>query len=306
VTFTATASSIIVDPVTHHLGTASFAAPQYLNAPQFLIAPSGLIRSLSTINGTDPFVINFHESLDEVHIENRSAKDLVIDDIHVVNTTVSPTVTINAQLIQLQLDGNFNDLEDAFGFDVTQSFGATPIEILQVTPQSTNVIKLTGQIDNPVGIVQLTNQGGGIVANPGSLVRTNTLLVQSEKDVGSSAARLKTDLVRSQGKPTHLNINAEGQVWLDLRGVLRDPTVVNFVVNGGVIDGSNVDVPSVRPSNRPILRCRSATSSMSMRFSPTTTRRRRITSGPTLPAVSRCRWASLAPATRQSTPPTLS
>ena len=182
VTFTATASSIEVDPVANTTpGTASFAAPQYLNIPQLLFAPSGLIRSLNTVSGGDPFVINFHESLDKVHIENRSAKDLVIDDIHVVNTTVNPTVTINSELIQLQLDANLLDLEDAFGFDVTQSFGSTPIEILQNHPQSSNVLKLAGEIDNPVGSVQLTNHGGGIVANPGSLIRTNTLLVQSER-----------------------------------------------------------------------------------------------------------------------------
>jgi len=99
VTFTATPTSIVVDPVVNTgLGTASFQTPMFFDVPQLLFAPSELIRSLNTISGADPFVINFHESLEEVHIENRSAKDMVIDDIHVVNTTVNPTVTINAEL----------------------------------------------------------------------------------------------------------------------------------------------------------------------------------------------------------------
>jgi RTX calcium-binding nonapeptide repeat (4 copies) len=246
VTFTATPTSIVVDPIVNTSpGTASFETPQYFNIldPQNpLVAPSGLIESLHTITGADPFVINFHQTLDKVYIENRSAKDLVIDDIHVVNTTVNPTVTINAQLIQLQLDSNLLDLEDAFGFDVTHSFPGTPIEIQQNHPSSGNDIKLTGLIDNPVGYTHLISDGGGVLATPGSLVRTNKLDIESQNEVGTSANRLKVDLVDIVGASTGLNIDAQGQVWLDLRGVLRDPNVGSFVVVTGILDASNIDI----------------------------------------------------------------
>src|SRR5262249_19556434 len=135
-------------------------------------APDGLVHSLAIENGTDPFDITFRQTLDEVHIENHSAKNLILDDIAVVNTTEMPDVTITADSVAFDADPSpFNeDIQDAFGFDIVQNFGSTQIDVLQLTPFSSADILVGGTIDNPIGATNLLNQGGNVVAGIGSLV----------------------------------------------------------------------------------------------------------------------------------------
>jgi len=215
-------------------------------------APASLVHSLATENGTTPFKITFVQTLDEVHIENHSSKNLILSDIIVVNTTNKPDVTIKAQSVLFDADPGIGiNLQDAFGFDIAQSYEPTQIDIQQLSFSSADIV-IGGTIDNPIGTTTFVNQGGSVLSGIGnSLIRTNKLVIDSGNNVGSSFLRLKVDLVTSEGLPTDSDITADGDVSLDLRGILRDATidsnVTSFVVNAGEINAHNVDI-LVNPS----------------------------------------------------------
>ncbi len=233
VTFTQTPTAINVNPIINdHPGTAAFKTSDLPNNPL------GIVQSLTTASAT-PLKMTFRETLDEVHIENHSNKTLNISSIAVVNTTKQPEVKISTGRDQTVLPNN--TVIDNFGFSIAQSFAPTQIDLLQQTGSSKNV-SINGTIDNPIGTTQIVAQGSNVVAGAGSLIRTNKLVVAAGNDVGSAAARLRVDLVTSAGLPSSENIQASGDVWLDLRGVNRNAPAANFQVQAGTIAAHNVDL----------------------------------------------------------------
>ena len=237
VTFTQTPTAINVNPIINdHPGTAAFMTSDLANNPL------GIVQSLTTASAT-PLKLTFRETLDEVHIENHSNKTLNISNIAVVNTTKQPEVKITTGRDSFTVGNNTTDL---FGFSIAQSFAPTQIDLLQQTGTSKN-IAINGTIDNPIGTTQIVAQGSNVVAGAGSLIRSNKLEIAAGDDVGSAASRLRVDLVTSAGLPSSENIQASGDVWLDLRGVNRNVPAANFQVQAGTIAAHNVDV-FLRPS----------------------------------------------------------
>ena len=202
-------------------------------------APLGTVHSLATEGNQTPFKITFRQTLDEVHIENHSSKNLILSDIAVVNTTKTPDVTVTTEKDRIPVGNTFFDL---FGFDIAQSFEPTQIDVLQLTPQSSADILIGGKIDNPIGTTSFVDQGGNVLAGVNSLVRTNKLVVDTGNNVGSSLLRLKVELVESVNRTADININADGDVWLDLRGINRSMPSSNVLIHAGSIDAHNVDV----------------------------------------------------------------
>jgi len=73
-------------------------------------------------------------------------------------------------------------------------------------PDRRATISKSQAVDNPVGYTHLVS-GGGVLASPGSLIRTNKLDIESQNEVGTPANRLKVDLVGATGKPTGLDLD---------------------------------------------------------------------------------------------------
>lgn len=255
------ATTIVVDPIvnnhpgsalfqTNSLGSVTYGDPN--NGPtKSDAAPSGYVWSLATFQKTEPLTITFRETLDAVHIENQSNKNLSLSDIQVVNSTVKPEVTIDTDRIQGVDPQDPSKMIDIFGFDIVQSFEPTKIEILQTNVAAGKDVALNGVIDNPLGTTIIRNQGDDVLMGNGSaMIRGQVIDVDAHGDIGSAATRLKVDLIASPGRPEQdpaaldpsPGFRAGAEVWLDVRGVDRDPSIANFQVEVGQISGSNVDV----------------------------------------------------------------
>lgn len=242
VTFTTTPTNIIVQPIVNdHPGTATFETNSVSDVVINGVtqtAPLGLVSSAATISKSAESLFTFRETLDEVHIENQSSKGLIMNSVQVVNSTKDPQIVITSDLDKLFIG---NAWQDAIGYNLKQTFAATPVSILETTHNSAD-ITISGLIDNPIGTTQIVNNGGSILQGNNGDIRTNILNMDAHKDVGSAASLLKVDLVASAGHPTGGTTTAQGDVWLDVKGINRDTPSANYVFDVGTITGKNTNV----------------------------------------------------------------
>ncbi|MCI0455675.1 MAG: autotransporter-associated beta strand repeat-containing protein [Gemmataceae bacterium] len=246
VTVTDTGSRIIVNPITNNR--------------------AGVIRfDIEAIAGEDDGIITgssatftFRDTLENVRIVNRSTKELEINSIDVVNRTAVPTITIDVEVISGQTTfGVLTTLP--FAFNVARSFAPTVIEIENASATAASNLILSGLIDNPAGSTTIINDLGSIVStSTAAVVETNSLTVQAPLgSVGTSASRLNVDLVQSAGRPTAMAITAGQNVFLNLKGRLRDPGISPWAMNAGTVQaGGDVNVllgQSVRETTLPSL-----------------------------------------------------
>ena len=123
----------------------------------------------------------FRDTFDHVRIINKSKNNLEIKSIHVVNTTVNPTVDLS-QTKTLGLE-----------FKIKRTVAPTVVDI-----ESTNIdppdVTLSGIIENPIGTTRVVNVHGNILSNasrgdggvdassfdPSSLIRTNILDLEAK------------------------------------------------------------------------------------------------------------------------------
>ncbi len=265
------ATNIVVSPIVNNQpGTASFKTNSLGSVTYGASdgggsttdsAPLGYVKSEATSAGTDPFNITFNETMDAVLIENHSNKNLVIGDILVVNKSVKPDVTIDTERISVAFPGQ--PPQDIFGFDILQNYATSKIQILQLGPSSSADVILSGLIDNPIGTTEIENVGGDVIQNNlQAIVRSNVLDVEAGGTIGDTVLRLRIELVASEGRPEQdpaalspaPGFNAGGSVRLDVLGINRDPSISNFVVDVGPIEGDGVDVllrPAVKETTDP-------------------------------------------------------
>jgi len=243
VTFTTTPSNIIVQPiVNNHPGTATFQTSPATNVTINGVsktAPSGLVESLATWTKATESLFTFRETLDQVHIENQSSKGLIMSGVQVVNSTVNPKITINTEIDQLLVPGK--GLTDTIGYNLKQTFDPTQVSILETTHNPAD-ITINGLIDNPIGTTQIVNQGGSVLQGNNGDIRTNILNIDAHKDVGSAASLLKVEMVASAGRPTGGSTTAQGDVWLDVKGLNRDTPSGNYVFNMGTVTGTTTNI----------------------------------------------------------------
>ncbi len=158
---------------------------------------------------------NFSVTFGSVVIINHSSRDLVINNLDPVSSTI-PIVTLIAPTINLT-------------FDVTYSTQPTLVDVQNLSTSNQSDIIVNGVIDNPIGETRFTNTGGSVITGAAGLVRTNTLRFDvAHGDVGSTSSFFKAELVQSAGRPTHAFAIVGNNMFLDLTGILRDPAVVTF------------------------------------------------------------------------------
>src|SRR5260370_39947762 len=90
----------------------------------------------------------FRENWNTVTEINQSTRQLIFDDITVINLTSKPTVTLAAPGTPVN-------------FDIEQIVFPT---LVTLTPQSSSQLLFNATIDNPLGDTEIVNTGGDIAA----------------------------------------------------------------------------------------------------------------------------------------------
>ncbi|MES9844904.1 MAG: hypothetical protein ABW131_09690 [Candidatus Sedimenticola sp. 6PFRAG5] len=163
---------------------------------------------------------DFHNSFDSVTILNKSDKQLNINSIDVINSTVQPEVRLISPVeswVTLQ-------------FDITQSVSPS---LFDIRNRGASDIIIHGVIENPIGEVRILNEQGDILSiGTQAIVRANILDMDATLgSIGQPGNRLKFEIVRSSGLAEHLFADAGQDIYLDLRGRLRVPGVTGFDIN---------------------------------------------------------------------------
>ncbi|MCH8252313.1 MAG: hypothetical protein IID36_07670, partial [Planctomycetes bacterium] len=182
-----------------------------------LTAPDGVISGAGgTFSGGSIFA--------NAKIRNQSDLNLVINDISLTNGVLRPDVSLDAESLSL-----------TFAVGNLAPGGNVEVEILN---EGSGDVVIDGLIDNPIGLTRIENTGGNIVNGSAAtdVVRSNTVELVSAGSIGAGARRLNVDLVRSTGRPTDFDLEAAGDVWLNLTGRLRDTVAANALFAGGTLD----------------------------------------------------------------------
>ncbi len=133
-----------------------------------------------------------------------------------------------------------------FRFNLLRSFLPTLVTIHNTDTASGPEIYLAANktINNPIGTTDIDNQSGDILSNGGTqTIRTNILTINSELgSIGSSTYSVNVELVQSPNRATSLTATADLDVYLKIKGLLREE-VASFTGNLDLIDaGRNVNV----------------------------------------------------------------
>ena len=241
ITPTITPTQIIVPDISNAggTGTITFVANEKLQTPSIsnLFGLLGIANNNSAAGLITSAPVNiltgmplgplptftYERTSSAIQLLNYSAKDLVVNNIDVLNrSTATNSVDINVK------DDNF--LFAPFSFNIDYSFAPSLVDIEnRSTTGSPNII-LNGLINNPIGTTDILNASGSILSNgPQAVVRTNVLDAEAASgQIGSSASAFNAELVQSEDthqvdRPIQATVLAGGSAYLNLTGRLRDP-----------------------------------------------------------------------------------
>mgnify|MGYP001791491610 CR=1 FL=1 len=195
-------------------------------------------ESIGRITGNPRFL----ETYDFVKLENRSDKDIVINDIEVINKTKPNIIVEGAQ--PDERGGVF--ATDPVADNLPRLLGPTLIDIHN---SGASEVILNGVIDNPHDTTQIRNTGGNILSGqPEAEIATRVLNLSSEPGkIGDPEARVTAQLIQgyaigegygleglrlrdpSLQPDILLTATANESIYLDLQGIRRDdqPLVIN-------------------------------------------------------------------------------
>src|SRR5262249_18378981 len=81
--------------------------------------------------------------------------------------------------------------------------------------------------------------GDIISTGAGAIIRSAKTDLEAEVGtIGTSTARVNVEVVKSANRTTDLDATSGHDVFLNVKGRLRDPAVTNFVVNAGDIEAA--------------------------------------------------------------------
>lgn len=191
------------------------------------------IRSVNdSVIGNANFNIN--NAFESVKITNNSTKDMVINDIEVINKNqVDPLISIG-------------DETSGFNYSVNTNANASLVDI-----RNTNLadawINLNGHIENDLGVTRVTNAGGDITStSSASYIDTRDLTLRADSGaVGTEANRIYTKMrTHTLGGLSTLLRDATGKegVWLDMTAVSRDNTLLNVLIQNASSSNGKVDI----------------------------------------------------------------
>jgi hypothetical protein len=140
----------------------------------------------------------FRDTFEKVRIVNKSKKNLEMNAVKVVNTTVDPIVDLtNTDTLTLT-------------FAIFRVVAPTLTTIDNTNPDPPDVI-INGIIENPIGITRIVVVNGNILssasrvngdADPTALIRTNILDLETPSgSIGQSSPRVNVDVVDSANVP---------------------------------------------------------------------------------------------------------
>ncbi len=139
----------------------------------------------------------FRDTFSKVRITNYSKKNLKVNGIDVVNTTVDPVVDL--------LKTNSRTLT----FEIERTVAPTFVEIRNLNLDPPSVL-INGVIENPIGTTRIVDVNGDILSagsrlndnDPSALIRTNILDLEANNgNIGTTGARINVDIVDSANVP---------------------------------------------------------------------------------------------------------
>ena len=179
-------------------------------------------------------IFNVNNAFDSVTITNNSAKDLIINDIIVINKNQStPIISIG---------------DETSNFNYTVNTNATGSLVDIRNNNAANAyINLNGRIENDLGITRIYNAGGDITSSgPGVYIDTRDLSLRADRGmVGTARDRIQARLRASAltGLPTLLRDASGWQgVWLDMAAVSRDASALDVRVLNATSGAGQVDI----------------------------------------------------------------
>src|SRR5262249_5323538 len=134
-------------------------------------------------------LFTFRETYAEVTLVNESAKDVIVNNVNVVNTT---PLTPEHEVVL--------DVDDTAGFqfNVNHEFKPTLVTVRNTDTAlgSTPDIVFGGVVNNPIGISKIFNAQGNIISASG-LVRTDSFAITAQNGaIGvNDAGRLRLEIV---------------------------------------------------------------------------------------------------------------
>ncbi|NER24473.1 MAG: DUF4347 domain-containing protein [Symploca sp. SIO1C2] len=199
----------------------------------------------------------FQENYDSVTIINHSEKDLIINDIDVINKTV-PTIMIEGAKPGERKDVFEKDPKDPK--DIIKLPRLLAPTLIDIQNHSDSDVILNGLIENPHDTTRIVNTGGNILSTgPDAVIETRALeLVSNQGGIGTIDDRINARLIQNYATgegfglsndklldptlplDTSLNASAEEAVYLDLQGILRDDQPLT--INAGLISSETEDV----------------------------------------------------------------
>ncbi|MEM7769221.1 MAG: DUF4347 domain-containing protein [Cyanobacteria bacterium P01_A01_bin.37] len=197
----------------------------------------------------------FLETYDYVKIKNQSDKDIVINDIDVINTTIPIIIVQGAQPSERE---EFFAIEnEPLGENIPRLLGPTVIDILNLS--SSDVI-LNGIIANPHDTTNINNTGSDILsAHLEAGIESRVLNLTSDQGhIGTKENRVTTRLIQGyaigegyelEGKKLRdpslqpdivLTSDANKSIYLDLQGIRQDEE--SLVIHADRISTNTDDV----------------------------------------------------------------
>ncbi|MFO0878369.1 MAG: hypothetical protein U0840_13595 [Gemmataceae bacterium] len=153
----------------------------------------------------------FNDTASGVTITNESDRRLVIQNINLLGAG-TPTVELRGRSDGVSLE-----------FEVKHVVVGSVIDIRNLGG-SDLLLNNSLAINNPLGQVRIVNTGGSVLAaNAATIIRASDIAIEAAGDVGSASQFLPVELVERLGQNERLNVQAGGDVHLDLTGRLRGP-----------------------------------------------------------------------------------
>ena len=174
----------------------------------------------------------FRDNWKDVTILNQSARELVIDDITVINTTKRPVVTENAP------GGSGADAQFAIVRQVDPTLVTITNNFQPVSGPAPDLL-INGTIQNPLGETDITSQFGAIASSSSrggsssfdgthtDLVQTNILHLSAGTNIAAASPYLNVDLIVWAAHPEDFTTFSGTSQYIDLLTRLRDSTLTD-------------------------------------------------------------------------------
>ncbi len=168
---------------------------------------------------------NFQETYDDVTILNQSGRNLVINNIEVINTT-TPNIQVNVSAAAIR-QGQFAESPVILDRQLSET-------LIDIQNQGISDVVLNGRVQNPHAATTVFSEGAILSSGDGAVLETRSLdLTSSQGGIGTPENRVNVQSVQGfQGdtsRDTEFSAAADDAVYLNLQGDRQDadPLTIN-------------------------------------------------------------------------------